>query len=188
MGRVRQLSPLSCKVLPPGSGGRVREASPSSILRLLTEHPGGASHHTCRSSDASDPSVSTDYSHPGRQRTPRNRTCLRCAVHSPPRRYGIRRDGKDSAEVLEATASQITERIGRWLVAKSQAVACSDNATYRFASSQTAPIGRSPKRRCVGRCHRGAQAGYASTHRWGRPTQRTATCLPAPVAITGRTK
>lgn len=34
------------------------------------------------------------------------------------KRYGIRRDGKDSTKLPEATASQIAERIRRWLVAK----------------------------------------------------------------------
>ena len=34
------------------------------------------------------------------------------------KRYWIRRDGKDSAKLPEATASQIAERIRRWLVSK----------------------------------------------------------------------
>jgi len=34
------------------------------------------------------------------------------------------------------------------------------------------------------RFHRRARAHSASLHRWGRPTQRTAGCLPASVAIT----
>jgi len=33
------------------------------------------------------------------------------------RRYGVRRDGKYSTKVPEATASRIAERIRRWLVA-----------------------------------------------------------------------
>jgi hypothetical protein len=33
------------------------------------------------------------------------------------RRYWVRRDGKHSAKVKEATATQIAERIRRWLVA-----------------------------------------------------------------------
>ena len=32
------------------------------------------------------------------------------------KRYWIRRDGKDSTKLPEATASQIAERIRRWLV------------------------------------------------------------------------
>ena len=32
--------------------------------------------------------------------------------------YWIRRDGKDSTELPEATASQIAERIRRWLVSQ----------------------------------------------------------------------
>ena len=35
------------------------------------------------------------------------------------KRYWIRRDGKDSAKLPEATASQIAERIRRWPVSKS---------------------------------------------------------------------
>ena len=38
------------------------------------------------------------------------------------------------------------------------------------------------------RWHRRAQARSASTLRWGRPEQRTATCLPASVAITDARK
>ncbi len=34
------------------------------------------------------------------------------------RRYWIRRNGKESAKVPEATATQIAERIRRWLVSK----------------------------------------------------------------------
>jgi hypothetical protein len=34
------------------------------------------------------------------------------------KRYWIRRDGKESAKLPEATASQIAERIRRWLVSK----------------------------------------------------------------------
>ena len=34
------------------------------------------------------------------------------------KRYWIRRDGNDSAKLPEATASQIAERIRRWLVSK----------------------------------------------------------------------
>ena len=34
------------------------------------------------------------------------------------KRYWIRRDGKDSAKLPEATASQIAERIRRWLVSE----------------------------------------------------------------------
>ena len=34
------------------------------------------------------------------------------------KRYWIRRDGKDSAKLPEVTASQIAERIRRWLVSK----------------------------------------------------------------------
>ena len=34
------------------------------------------------------------------------------------KRYWIRRDGKDSVKLPEATASQIAERIRRWLVSK----------------------------------------------------------------------
>ncbi len=35
------------------------------------------------------------------------------------RRYSVRRDGKYSTKVPEATATQIAERIRRWLVANS---------------------------------------------------------------------
>ena len=35
------------------------------------------------------------------------------------KRYWIRRDGRDSTKLPEATASQIAERIRRWLVSKS---------------------------------------------------------------------
>ena len=35
------------------------------------------------------------------------------------KRYWIRRDGKVSAKLPETTASEIAERIGRWLVSKS---------------------------------------------------------------------
>ena len=35
------------------------------------------------------------------------------------RRYWVRRDGKYSTKVREATATQIAERIRRWLVANS---------------------------------------------------------------------
>ncbi len=34
------------------------------------------------------------------------------------KRYWVRRDGKDSAKLPEATVSQIAERIRRWLVSK----------------------------------------------------------------------
>jgi hypothetical protein len=34
------------------------------------------------------------------------------------KRYWIRRDGKDSTKLPDATASQIAERIRRWLVSK----------------------------------------------------------------------
>ena len=46
-------------------------------------------------------------------------TC-RIELVQPPvvgRRYWVRRNGKHSTEVPEATATQIAERIRRWLVA-----------------------------------------------------------------------
>jgi hypothetical protein len=36
------------------------------------------------------------------------------------KRYWIRRDGRDSTKVPEATASEIAERIRRWLVAEAK--------------------------------------------------------------------
>ena len=39
-----------------------------------------------------------------------------------------------------------------------------------------------------GERHRRAEARSASLHRWGRPEQRTATCLPASVPFTGASK